>query len=101
MFDHLSLLHTGRVPKEPTAALPGSEEKVLVMIERAARREQLFHPLDGRIPATAVAAPSSAQEPAAAKQAAFVLEPFDLLDFDDDVDFATDLAKAGPLDKAS
>jgi hypothetical protein len=36
----------GALPKEPTDAPPGSEQKILVMIERAARREQLFHPLD-------------------------------------------------------
>jgi hypothetical protein len=35
------------LPAEPTSALPGSEEKVLVMIERAERRESLFHPRDG------------------------------------------------------
>ena len=32
---------------EPTAAGPGTESKIQVMIERAARREPLFHPLDG------------------------------------------------------
>jgi len=32
---------------EPTAAGPGSERKILVMIERAMRREPLFHPQDG------------------------------------------------------
>jgi hypothetical protein len=37
---------TARRASEPTAAPPGSEAKVLVMIERAARREALFHPLD-------------------------------------------------------
>jgi len=37
----------GALPKEPTDAPPGSEQKIRVMIERAARREQLFHPLDG------------------------------------------------------
>jgi hypothetical protein len=34
-------------PGEPTGAPPGSERKIRVMIERAARREALFHPLDG------------------------------------------------------
>jgi hypothetical protein len=37
----------GALPKEPTDALPGTERKIRVMMERAARREQLFHPLDG------------------------------------------------------
>ena len=37
-------------PGEPTEAAPGSEEKVRIMIERAARRESLFHPLDGLTP---------------------------------------------------
>jgi ribosomal protein L40E len=31
---------------EPTDALPGSDEKVLVLIERAARRQELFHHSD-------------------------------------------------------
>lgn len=40
------------LPNEPTDALPGSEEKIRVMIERASRREPLFHPQDGpRAPA--------------------------------------------------
>jgi hypothetical protein len=37
----------GTLPALPTAALPGTEAKILVMMDRAARREQLFHPLDG------------------------------------------------------
>src|SRR5687767_12671696 len=37
------------LPGEPTEALPGSEKKIRIMTERAARREQLFHPLDGLI----------------------------------------------------
>jgi hypothetical protein len=36
------------LPKEPTTALPGSEEKIAVMMERAKRRENLHHPLDAR-----------------------------------------------------
>jgi hypothetical protein len=36
----------GRLPAEPTSAPPGSEAKVQVMCERAARRENLFHPDD-------------------------------------------------------
>ncbi len=34
-------------PGEPTPAGPGTERKILVMMERAMRREPLFHPLDG------------------------------------------------------
>jgi hypothetical protein len=34
-------------PGEPTNALPGSERKIRIMTERAARREALFHPRDG------------------------------------------------------
>ena len=37
----------GLLPGEPTDALPGTEKKIRVMAERAARREQLFHPQDG------------------------------------------------------
>jgi hypothetical protein len=37
----------GSVPGEPTSAAPGSERKIRILIERATRREPLFHPLDG------------------------------------------------------
>jgi hypothetical protein len=33
--------------EEPTEALPGTEEKILVMQGRFERWENLFHPLDG------------------------------------------------------
>lgn len=36
-------------PCEPTHALPGSEEKVAVLEERARMRQQLWHPLDGTL----------------------------------------------------
>jgi hypothetical protein len=36
------------LPAEPTAALPGTVEKLEVLAERARRREQLFHPRDQR-----------------------------------------------------
>lgn len=47
MFGNSILRRAGALPKAPTTAAPGSEEKIRVMTERAARREQLFHPLDG------------------------------------------------------
>jgi hypothetical protein len=34
-------------PRRPTCAAPGSPEKVRIMVERAARGEALWHPLDG------------------------------------------------------
>jgi hypothetical protein len=34
-------------PGEPTDAPPGSPRKIRILTERAARREPLFHPLDG------------------------------------------------------
>jgi hypothetical protein len=34
-------------PGEPTTAAPGSARKIRVLMERAARKESLFHPLDG------------------------------------------------------
>jgi hypothetical protein len=34
--------------KEPTAALPGTPEKIAVLVLRAASFEQLFHPRDVR-----------------------------------------------------
>jgi hypothetical protein len=33
-------------PGEPTSAPPGSAVKILVLTERASRREALFHPQD-------------------------------------------------------
>jgi hypothetical protein len=35
------------LPGEPTNAAPGSERKIRILTERAARREPLFHPQDG------------------------------------------------------
>jgi len=35
------------LPGEPTEAPPGSELKIRILTERAARGEPLFHPLDG------------------------------------------------------
>lgn len=40
----------GRLPKEPTAARPGTEEKIAVMTRRAERGESLFHPDDAKDP---------------------------------------------------
>ena len=36
----------GAPPHAPTAALPGSPEKLAVLSERASRRQELWHPLD-------------------------------------------------------
>jgi hypothetical protein len=45
--DDFDLVGPVSLPGEPTDAAPGTEEKIRVLTERAARREQLFHPLDG------------------------------------------------------
>jgi hypothetical protein len=37
----------GGQPCEPTAALPGTPEKVAILEERARMRQELWHPLDG------------------------------------------------------
>jgi hypothetical protein len=47
MCQEPELLGPLSVPGIPSDALPGSELKIRVMMERAARRESLFHPLDG------------------------------------------------------
>jgi hypothetical protein len=47
MFPQMVSRKAGSLPSNPTDALPGSEQKILIMMERARRREQLFHPLDG------------------------------------------------------
>lgn len=38
------------LPDEPTDALPGSEEKIRVLMERAAKGQALFHPDDATLP---------------------------------------------------
>jgi hypothetical protein len=37
------------LPKEPTDAIPGTEEKIAILTRRAAQGEQLFHPEDMRL----------------------------------------------------
>ena len=70
---------------EPTAALPGSEQKIRVMAERATRRQQLFHPMDGLIGESAPRmAPLAEASAWLARLAAYQLFPFDLTDLDDD-----------------
>jgi hypothetical protein len=39
----------GALPETPTGALPGSEERLRVLEERAARGENLNHPADARL----------------------------------------------------
>jgi hypothetical protein len=72
-------------PPEPTAALPGSEQKIRVMTERAARRQQLFHPMDGLV---GQSGPQLAPLPDAstwlARLAAYQLLTFDSSALDDD-----------------
>ena len=36
-------------PCDPTAALPGSAEKVAILEERAKQRQELWHPLDATL----------------------------------------------------
>jgi hypothetical protein len=43
----------GALPHAPTAALPGSPEKVAVLQERARMRQELWHPLDATADAPA------------------------------------------------
>lgn len=40
------------LPKTPTQARAGTEEKILIMMERAERGEYVFHPDDGYCPET-------------------------------------------------
>lgn len=47
MYDPLPMPAPECLPGEPTDAAPGSERKIRVLIERAARHEPLFHPQDG------------------------------------------------------
>jgi hypothetical protein len=70
---------------EPTAALPGSEHKIRVMMERATRRQQLFHPLDGLV---GQSGPQLAPLPDAStwltRLAAYQFLTFDSASLDDD-----------------
>lgn len=43
-----SLAEPTQLPGEPTEALPGTEEKLRVMVERLRRRQCLFHPRDAQ-----------------------------------------------------
>jgi hypothetical protein len=38
------------LPADVTDHLPGTPGKLTVLAERVARREQLFHPLDAKLP---------------------------------------------------
>lgn len=49
-------------PDDPTGALPGTEEKIRVLEERAARGVGLFHPQDARPVITAVVVVDDEQE---------------------------------------
>lgn len=39
-----------KLPEKPTAALPGSEEKIAILAERARMKQSLFHPDDVMFP---------------------------------------------------
>jgi hypothetical protein len=45
-----------RLPAEPTSALPGTPEKVAVLMERARQGVSLWHPLDATLENAPVAA---------------------------------------------
>jgi hypothetical protein len=47
MHDRPECLGPFPLPGQPTDALPGTERKIRILIERAQRKEPLFHPLDG------------------------------------------------------
>jgi hypothetical protein len=49
-------------PGEPTTAAPGSATKIRVLMERAARREALFHP-DDNLKRSLPTPPAEAEEP--------------------------------------
>ncbi len=94
---------TGSPPQEPTAALPGTEAKIQVMIERAARRESLFHPLDGLVRAPEPQAPAPPWWLAeSGRRVAATLPPatVELLRLPED-DGADDEDDAPPLERAS
>jgi hypothetical protein len=90
----------GALPKEPTDAPPGSEQKILVMIERAERREQLFHPQDGlgcrsRLSPEERRWPLPTCEPVDPELLALTTDEFD------DEDFAVESAEAQERDPSS
>jgi hypothetical protein len=42
----LDFCGSGYLPEAPTRAMPGSPEKVMILEQRASRRQALWHPLD-------------------------------------------------------
>jgi hypothetical protein len=60
-------------PGEPTSAAPGSARKIRVLMERAARKEPLFHPLDGCRRRPVPAGPEPAPGPVVVEQQEGVL----------------------------
>ena len=44
----LGWVRKAKLPSEPTDAVPGTEQKIDILTERAARGEILFHPHDGQ-----------------------------------------------------
>ncbi|HLW65419.1 MAG TPA: hypothetical protein VKS79_08890 [Gemmataceae bacterium] len=42
------------LPEAPTVAAPGSEEKICVLMERAAKKQALWHPADASLATPAV-----------------------------------------------
>src|SRR5262245_17841287 len=55
---------TAPLPDQPTPAAPGSEAKIMILMERAAKRQALFHPLDSMF-----AAAEAPTEPAELREA--------------------------------
>ena len=49
-----------RLPAEPTGAPPGTPEKLFVLMDRAAKGQELFHPNDAPIPAETIGVPALA-----------------------------------------
>jgi hypothetical protein len=56
MSTHISITYreVGRPMPRPTSALPGTDEKLAILIERASQGQELWHPLDARSPSTAL-----------------------------------------------
>jgi hypothetical protein len=99
MVGDASFYGPAKLPDRPTGAPPGSEEKIRIMMERANRGEQLFHPDDGTLAAHALSASvrqswtlEITDGPTAEFEVSHQLE----IGFEDDPDFDTDEPSLAP-----
>lgn len=81
-------------PGEPTDAPPGSRRKIRVLMERAARRESLFHPNDNLVRLKLDREPDP-EEPLLELDGDLINDLEPIADFDDEEDEEIEIEMAG------